>query len=50
VYLRNVGKNAHIYSVSILLISEDKITEQWKEEGERNGYRKTTGTKKGRML
>jgi hypothetical protein len=28
----------------ILLISEDKITEQWKEEGEKNGYRKMTFT------
>jgi hypothetical protein len=49
-YLLNVGKNAHIYGVSILLVIEGKISEQRKEEGERNGYRKMTGTKKWRML
>jgi hypothetical protein len=49
-YLRNVRNTAHIYSVYMLLISEHRIMKQWKEEGERNGYREMTGMEKDRML
>jgi hypothetical protein len=38
-YLRNVGKNSHIYSVSVLLVSEDKIT----ESGRRKVRERDTG-------
>jgi hypothetical protein len=48
-YLRSVCKNAHVYIVS-LLISVNKITKVWKEEGERNEYRNMIGTNEERMV